>query len=338
MGHSVCGLSKRNHKEKAYVTRLDKGRSSDVNTKVSKPTDRLHKKSISVDLFYACETLRRELTKSVKIAKKFNKELKLTNHEKEKLVVRLDESNKKNEFLRNQLSSKDKKMKSLEQELVESKAKLENLTSTKPAVVDRCVSISLKPKAGKICIPSFKRNHKEKAYVARLDKGKSFDVDIKVSKPKSKPTNRLHKKSVFVPTRHLCGVVGHIRPNCSLLRQKPKSKTKSAIRNTDVPKFVHVCHFCGVSGHICPSCHKLKFKHVVFQSRTCDDISSAISLDKLLHMLLKNLSLLACERKLQNFSLSQKKFVISQMHSTSHGFSPTKPKTRSIWVRKDLLR
>ena len=80
----------------------------------------------------------------------------MTNHEKEKLIVRLDESNKKNEFLGNQLTSKDEKMKSLEQELVKSKAKLENLTSTKLAVVDKCVSISLKPKAGKIYIPPFK--------------------------------------------------------------------------------------------------------------------------------------------------------------------------------------
>ena len=41
----------------------------------------------------------------MKIAKKFKEELKLTNPEKEELVVRLDESNKKNEFLRNQISS-----------------------------------------------------------------------------------------------------------------------------------------------------------------------------------------------------------------------------------------
>ena len=49
--------------------------------------------------------------------------------------------------------------------------------------------------------------------------GKSSDVDAEVSKPMSKPTVREHNKSVFVPTCHLCGVVGHIRPNCSLLRQ-----------------------------------------------------------------------------------------------------------------------
>ena len=46
--------------------------------------DDLNKKdtNVSVDLFDTCETLRRELTKSVKIAKKFREELKLANLEK----------------------------------------------------------------------------------------------------------------------------------------------------------------------------------------------------------------------------------------------------------------
>ena len=193
-------------------------------------------------------------------------------------------------------------------------------------------------KLRKFISPIFKRNNKEKTYFARLDKGKSSDVDAEVSKPKSKPIVREHNKSVFVPTCHLCGVVGHIRPNCSLLRQEPKPVTGNSTRNTDVPKFVHVCHFCGVRGHIRPNCHKLKFKHSVFQSRICDDISLAISPNKLFYMLLKNLSLLACERNLQDFSLSQKIGVIPQIHSASYGFSPTKPKTRAIWVRKDSPR
>ena len=214
------------------------------------------------------------------------------------MVVRLDESNKKNEFLRNLFSSQDEKMKNLEQELVESKAKIESLTCTKLVVDNRSVSVSLEPENEKVYIPSFKRNNKEKAYFARLDKGKSSNVDAKVSKSKSKPTVREHNKSVFVPTYHICGVVGYIRPNCSLLRQKPKSETRFFVRNTDVPKFVPVCHFCGVHGHIRPNCHKLKFKHSVFQFRIYDDISPAISPYKLFHILLKNLSLLACERNL----------------------------------------
>ena len=214
------------------------------------------------------------------------------------MVVRLDESNKNNEFLRNQISSQDEKMKSLEQELVESEAKIENLTNTKPAVDNRSVSISLKSKTEKVYIPPFKRNNKENVYFARLDKGKSSNVDAEISKLMSKPTVREHNKSIFMPTYHLCGVVGHIRPNCSLARQKPKFETRFVVRNTNVPKVVPVCHFCGISGHICPNCHKLKFKHFVFQSRICDDIFPAISPNKLFHMLLKNLSLLACERNL----------------------------------------
>ena len=155
-------------------------------------------------------------------------------------------------------------MKSLEQELVESKVKIENLTCTKSAVDNRSVSVSLKLKTEKVYIPPFKRNNKENVYFAKLDKGKSSDVGADVSKPKSKPTVREHNKSVFVPTCHLCGVIGHIRPNFSLLRQKPKFETRFVVRNTDVPKFVHVCHFCGVRDHIHPNCHKLKFKHSVF--------------------------------------------------------------------------
>ena len=212
------------------------------------------------------------------------------------------------------------------------------MTSTKPAVDNRSVFVSPKPKTEKVYIPHFKRNNKENDYFARLDKGKNSDVDAYVSKPKFKPTVRGHNKSVFVPTCHLCGVVGHIKPNYSLLRQKPKFENRFAVRNTDVPKFVPICHFCGVHGHIHPNCHKLKFENSVFQSRIRDDISPAISPYKLFHILLKNLSLLACERNLQDFSLSQKIGIIPQIHSTSHGFLPTKPKTRAIWVRKDSLR
>ena len=249
----------------------------------------------------------------MKVAKKFKEELKMAKLEKEELIVRLDESNKKNEFLRNQFSSQDEKMKSLEQKLAKAEAKLENLSNTKLVVDNRSVSVSVPHPVklkDKIYIPPFKRNYKEKAYVARLNKYKSSDVDIEVFKPVSKPSIRVHKKYIFVPTYHLCGVVGHIRLNCSLLRQKPKSDTRSAVRNTDFLNFVHFCHFCGISGHICPNYYKLKFKHSLFQSRICDDISPTISPDKFFHMLLKNLNLLACEKKLQVFGLSQKNCVI----------------------------
>ena len=46
----------------------------------------------------------------------------------------------------------------------------------------------------------------------------------------------------------------------------------------------------------------------------------------------------ACERNLQVFNFSKKIGIIPQIHSASHEISPTKPKTRVIWVRKDSLR
>ena len=58
---------------------------------------------------------------------------------------------------------------------------------------------------------------KKNVYFVTLDK--SSDVDTEVSKPKSKSIVREYNKSVFVPTCHLCGVIGHIKPNCFLLRQ-----------------------------------------------------------------------------------------------------------------------
>ena len=78
--------------------------------------DDLNKKdtAVSIDLIDTHETLRKKLLKYMKITKKFKEELKLANLEKEELVVRLDESNKKNEFMRNQISSLDEQMKSLE--------------------------------------------------------------------------------------------------------------------------------------------------------------------------------------------------------------------------------
>ena len=158
------------------------------------------------------------------------------------------------------------------------------MTSTKPAIDNRSVFVSVKPKTEKVYIPPFKRNNKEMVYFARLDKGKSSDVDAYISKPKSKPTVREYNKSIFVPTCHLCGVVGHIRLNCFLFRQEPKPVTGNPTRNIDVPKFVPICHFCGVHGHIRPNCHKLKFKHSVFQSKICDDISPAINPYKLFHI------------------------------------------------------
>ena len=56
---------------------------------------------------------------------------------------------------------------------------------------NRFISVSPNPKTDNVYIPSFRRNHKENAYFAKLDKGKGFDVDVEVSKLVSKPAARV---------------------------------------------------------------------------------------------------------------------------------------------------
>lgn len=146
------------------------------------------------------------------------------------------------------------KIKSLEEQLVEFKTEVENLTSAKLVVEPNS-------KEKYFYIPPFKRNNEKlKANIARIDKGKNFDVNTEVSKPMSKTPPRLNKNSKFVPTCHYCHIVGHIRPNCPKLRSLSTSKVRTSSRKLSSSKTTHVCHHCGASGHTRPNCFKL-FPH-----------------------------------------------------------------------------
>ena len=120
----------------------------------------------------------------------------------------------------------------------------------------------------------------------------------------SKPIASLQKKIDFVPTYHHCCVVGHIRPNCSLLRQDPKPVTWAPSRNIDVLKFVLVCYFCDACSHIRSNYHKLKFKNFLFQFRTRDHVPHATSPKKLFGIVLK----------ISRFLSFSKKFILHQIH------------------------
>ena len=114
-------------------------------------------------------------------------------------------------------------MKNLEQELAESKVELKKLSYIKPVVVDdRSSSIPLKPKVEKVYIPPFNKNHKQKVYVARLDKSKSSEVDIEVSKP----SIRVHKKSVFVLIYIQLHVIYSVKVQLYILLKKNYIKLK----------------------------------------------------------------------------------------------------------------
>ena len=153
------------------------------------------------------------------------------------------------------------KIKSLEEQLVEFKTEVEKLTSVKLVVEPNS-------KEKDFYVPPFKRNNEElKANIARIDKGKQFDVNAEISKPMSKTPPRLNKNSKFVPICHHCHIVGHIRPNCPKLRSLSTSKVRPPSRKLSSSKIAHVCHHCGVSGHTRPNCFKF-FPHKRVSNRS----------------------------------------------------------------------
>ena len=93
-------------------------------------------------------------------------------------------------------------------------------------------------------IPPHKRNHK---------------VERNVLQPK--PFFRSHPRdlsgSKFVLTCYHCGVIGHIRPQCSMLKIKQNHIARSLPKKLSGPKHI-VCHYCGAFGHLRPYCSKFQ--------------------------------------------------------------------------------
>ena len=78
---------------------------------------------------------------------------------------------------------------------------------------------------------------------------------------KPKPPFRSHLRDLsglkFVPTCHHCGVIGHIRSQCSMLKREQNHVARSLSKNPSGPKQI-VCHHCGAFDHIKP--HGFKFQ------------------------------------------------------------------------------
>ena len=61
----------------------------------------------------------------------------------------------------------------------------------------------------------------------------------------------------FVPTCHHCGVIGHIRPQCSLLKKEQNHVARSLLKRPWGHKPI-VCHHCGAFGHLRSHCFKFQ--------------------------------------------------------------------------------
>ena len=103
---------------------------------------------------------------------------------------------------------------------------------------------------------------------------------------------------------------------------------KSKIDLANFKSFVrpHVCHHCGVCGHIRPNCFKLyPYKQLSKRSQVCSQGPTL-----LFGELLKALSFLIQFQENSNSSMSFSR------HTRTHAFSSSRPKTRAVWVRKEL--
>ena len=104
------------------------------------------------------------------------------------------------------------------------------------------VSSTFKDKS--VYIPPHKRNQK---------------VERKALKPK--PSFRSHPRDLngsnFVLTYHHCGMISHIRPQCSMLKREQNHVARSLPKMPSGPKHI-VCHHCGAFSHLRPHCSKIQ--------------------------------------------------------------------------------
>ena len=78
---------------------------------------------------------------------------------------------------------------------------------------------------------------------------------------KPKPSFRSHPRdlsgSKFIPTCHHCGVISHIRPQCSMLKREQNYVARSLPKKPSGPKHI-ISHHCGAFGHLRPHCFKFQ--------------------------------------------------------------------------------
>ena len=208
-----------------------------------------------------------------KKAKKFNENLSKFICKKDDLIAKLNESNKLVEKYKKFAEHSLEKLKEFECLNVNLDAKL--VLSNKLIDDLKCENESLKMHAK--CLIAEPITKKEEnlccnhivlpdfvPIVSSISKDKSVyipphkrnqKVERKALKPK--PSFRSHPRDLngykFVLTCHHCGVISHIRPQCSIQNRVVRSLPK----NLSGPKPI-VCHHYGVFGHLRPHCSKFQ--------------------------------------------------------------------------------
>ena len=209
--------------------------------------------------------------------KKFQKKLSKLFCENDDLIVKLNESNKLVEKYKNLVEISLKKLKEfeclnmdLDAKLVLSNKLVDNLKSENESLKMHAKCLIAKPVSkteeniccNRVVVPDFVpivcSTSKDKS-VYILSHKRNQRMERKALK--SKPMFRSHPRELsgfkFVPTCHHCNVIGHIRPQCFMLKKELNHGARSLPKKLSGPKHI-VCHHCGAFGHLRPHCSKFQ--------------------------------------------------------------------------------
>ena len=134
----------------------------------------------------------------------------------------------------------------------------------------------------------------------------------------------------FVPTCHHCGVIGHIRLQCSMLKKEQNHSAKSLPKKPSGPKPI-VCYHCGVFGHLRPHCSKFQALKRIKRKEKLELLGSCAKKGK--SDLSENNMLL---KKVFN-AFNSLSMCISGSHSSNPRLTSHEtliPNSRFVWMRK----
>ena len=285
-----------------------------------------------------------------KDAKKFQKKLSKLFCENDDLIVKLNESNKLVEKYKNLAEISLEKLKEfeylnmdLDAKLVLSNKLIDDLKSENESLKMHAKCLIAEPVAkmeenicyNHVVVPDFVpigcSTSKAKSVHIPLHK-RNQKVERKALKPK--PMFRSHPRklsgSKFVPTCHHCSVIGHIRPQCFMLKKEQNHGARSFPKKRSGPKHI-VCHHCGAFGHLKPHCSKFQAFKRIKRKDKLELLRSCAKKDKL--DLSDNSMLL---KKVFN-ALNSLSMCISGSHSSNPCFTSLEtliPNNQSVWTRK----
>ena len=150
------------------------------------------------------------------------------------------------------------------------------------------------------------------------------------SKPLFRSQLRDLNGSNFVPTCHHCGVISHIRPQCSMLKREQNHVTRSLLKKSSGSKPI-VCHHCGAFGHLRPQCSKFHAFKRIKRKEKLEFVGSYAKKDK--YDLSENSMLL---KKVFNALNSVSIYISGSYFSIPHLSSHETliPNNCSVWMRK----